>query len=330
LRDGTTGIEIGHLFLDGLLARSDVIAFGEYHDDLEGSRFESRIWENLTGPDLAGTRPATLAMEFFERDTQADLDLYLAGSLAEDEFVKRTRQGPGYAKAHRALIERAKATKRPVVAANAPRRLVTAYRKQEAPYAEWKASLPEADRAALPRDTQEIDDAYRTRFFDLMGAERGAKIFKAQSLWDDAMAETVADRRAAHPDERVLLIVGGFHVQGRLGTVKKLALRRPSDRIGLILMAYGEGPGLTLPADVRGQADLVLLVQKPPEPARTSSKAASPPLPAAPTVPASPSVPTAPATTAPAAPTDATPGNATPRKPRRVSREWLREHGYGC
>jgi uncharacterized iron-regulated protein len=282
LRDGEAGTEVGHLILDALLAGNDVIAFGEYHDNPEGSRFEGRIWERLTSPDLGGARPATLAMEFFERDTQADLDAYLAGALSEEEFVKRTRQGPGYAKAHRPLIERAKASKRPVIAANAPRRLVTAYRKQEAPYGEWKAALPEADRAALPRDTTIIEDAYRARFMEMMGAERGGKIFKAQSLWDDAMAEAVADRRAAHPDERVLLVVGGFHVQGRLGTLKKLLQRRPTERVGLIVMAYGEGPGLTLPADMLGQANLVLLVRKPPEP------------PAAPKAPASqPAVPTA-------------------------------------
>jgi len=266
LRDGRTGIEVGRIILDALLAGSDVIAFGEYHDDPAGSRFESRLWERLTSPDLAGARPATLAMEFLERDTQGDLDAYLAGTLTETEFVTRTRQGPGYPKAHRPLIERAKAIRRPVIAANAPRRLVTAYRKQEAPYAEWKAALPEADRAALPRNTTVIDDAYRANFVELMGAERGARIFKAQSLWDDAMAEAVADRRTAHPDERVLLVVGGFHVQGRLGTLTKYVERRPGDRVGLIVMGYGEGLDLALPADTRGQADLVLLVRKPPEP----------------------------------------------------------------
>ncbi len=286
LRDGTTGIEVGHLILDAVLAGNDVIAFGEYHDDPEGSRFESRIWERLTSPEFAGTRPATLAMEFFERDTQADLDAYLAGNLAEAEFVKRTRLGPGYPRAHRPLIEHAKAIHRPVIAANAPRRLVTAYRKQEAPYAEWKAALPEADRAALPQATTIIDDAYRARFMEMMGAERGARIFKAQSLWDDAMAEAVADRRTVHPDERVLLVVGGFHVQGRLGTVKKLLQRRPTERVGLIVMAYGEGPGLALPAEMRGQAGLVLLVAKPPEPpAAPKAPAPQPPVPTTVAVP---------------------------------------------
>lgn len=262
LRDAATGGVADWAAVERLVSASDVVAFGEYHDDPHGARFEERLWSLVaSAPDK---RPGTLAMEFLERDVQADLDAYLAGTLDEETFRKRARQGPGYAKAHRPLIEHAKARGRPVIAANAPRPLVTAYRKQEAPYAEWKAGLSPEQQAALPRETRVIEDAYRDKFMALMGAERGAKIFKAQSLWDDAMAEAVADRRAAFPQERVLLVVGGFHVQSRLGTLTKLAERRPSDRVGLIVMAHGADATLALPDDLRGQADFVLVVPRPP------------------------------------------------------------------
>jgi uncharacterized iron-regulated protein len=275
LRDGASGEPADWAAVQRVVSASDVVAFGEFHDDVEGARFEERLWRLVTAaPDA---RPGTLAMEFFERDVQPALDAYLAGSLDETEFAKRARQGPGYPKAHRPLVEHAKAAGRPVVAANAPRSLVTAYRKQEAPYAEWKAGLATEQQAALPRGTSVIEDAYREKFMALMGAERGARIFKAQSLWDDAMAEAVADRRAAHPSERVLLVVGAFHVQGRLGTLTKLAQRRPGDRVGLIVMAHADDAALSLPADLRGAADLVLVVPQPrAQPAPPSAPAAPP------------------------------------------------------
>jgi uncharacterized iron-regulated protein len=278
LRDGATGVPADWAAVERVVRGADVVAFGEFHDDAEGARFEERLWRLVTAaPDA---RPGTLAMEFFERDVQPALDAYLAGSLDEADFTRRARQGPGYAKAHRPLIEHAKAAGRPVVAANAPRPLVTAYRKQEAPYAEWKAGLAPEQQAALPRETSVIEDAYREKFMALMGAERGARIFKAQSLWDDAMAEAVADRRAAHPTERVLLVVGAFHVQGRLGTLTKLAQRRPGDRVGLIVMAHAEDPALSLPADLVGAADLVLVVPSPAAPSSASPAAPSqPPVP---------------------------------------------------
>lgn len=283
LRHGQSGREVPWSTVESLVQRSDVIFFGEYHDDRAGAEFERRLWEQLSTQRGRGARPATLAMEFIERDTQPVLDAYLAGTLPEAEFVKQARQGPGYAAAHRPLVEHAKAVGRPVIAANAPRPLVTAYRKQAAPYAEWLATLTDAQRGSLPRSTSTPDDAYKARFLGLMGGERGNAIFKAQALWDDAMAEAVADRRAAHPAERVLLVVGAFHVQGRLGTITKFRERRPGDRIAVIAMAYGEDEALRLPEDMRGEADLVLVVPKPPSrPAPAKHPPAVPKAPAAP------------------------------------------------
>ena len=263
LRDGTTGLAVGTDAFARLVAGADVIAFGEFHDDPEGAKAEAALWAALrAAPD---GRPGALALEFFERDTQQDLDAYLAGTLPEADLVKRARQGAAYPKTHRPLVEAAKEGRLPVIAANAPRKLVTAYRKQAEPYEAWKATLTGAERAALPRSTTAPEGPYRAKFLELMGAERGPAIFKAQALWDDAMAEAVADHRAAHPTARVLLVVGAFHVEGRLGTLEKYAARRPQDRVALVVMTQGDTPALDLPADARGQADLVLVVPKPPD-----------------------------------------------------------------
>jgi uncharacterized iron-regulated protein len=259
LRDGASGAPTTlRAFLDRA-EDADLVVFGEHHDDAVGSRHELEVLEGLA----EAKRPVALAMEFFERDQQADLDAYLAGKLPEAEFRERTARSKGYEKSHRPLVEWAKGHGVPVIAANAPRRLVTAYRKSALGYEEWKASLPEADRGLLPRTTEVLEDAYKERFLALMGPERGPRLFKAQALWDDAMAEAIADFRQAQPERRVMLVVGAFHARGRGGVVTKFLRRRPFDGVALLSMAHGRGHDLAVEPEDLGSADALLLV--PPE-----------------------------------------------------------------
>jgi uncharacterized iron-regulated protein len=259
---------------------ADFVAFGELHGHPVGAAMELKVLEGLA----AGARPAALAMEFFERDVQAALDDYLAGKTTEAEFLKVARQGPAYPATHRPLIEFAKAHHLAVIAANAPRRLVTDYRKSDKPYADYLAALSATDRGFLPAETTVATGPYLERFTKLMGADRGSKLIKAQSLWDDAMADAIASHRAAHPDSRVMLVVGGFHVAARLGTITKFSARRPGDRVALLSMTQAEPPALAFDADERGEGDLILTVAPfnpppPPKPAPAKTPAPTAPKP---------------------------------------------------
>lgn len=250
--------------LEAFLAASkdaDLVAFGELHGHPVGAAMELKVLEGMA----AGPRPVALAMEFLERDVQGAIDDYLAGRTTEAEFLKVARQGPAYAVTHRPLVEFAKARKFAVIAANAPRRLVTEYRKSEKSYADYVGTLTEADRGYLPAETTVATGPYLDRFTKLMGAERGPKLIKAQSLWDDAMADAIAAHRTAHPDARVMFVVGGFHVMGRLGTITKFKARRPDDRVAVLVMSQGTPPALEFDAEDRGEGDLILTV--PPQPA---------------------------------------------------------------
>ncbi len=217
---------------------ASVIAFGEFHSHPVGAAAELRM---LKAVHAAHPRMA-LAMEFFERDTQADLDAYLAGELDEPAFVKRTRQSADYAKGHRALIEYCKKHGIPVIAANAPRPLVSGYRKFEGDYAAYRLTLSETELSYVADETSTPDDAYRTRFYDVMGPERAPTFFRSQSLWDDTMAESIARFRDLHPDHKVLFVVGAFHVRGGLGALTKYRQRRPNDTVSLIVMDVAGKP----------------------------------------------------------------------------------------
>jgi len=251
--------------LDAFLAASkdaDLVAFGEMHGHPIGADMELKMLRGMA----AGTRPVALAMEFFERDVQVALDAYLAGTSTEAEFLKVARQGPAYPVTHRPLIEYAKEHHLAVIAANGPRRLVTDYRKSEKPYADYLAGLSAADRGFLPAETSLATGPYLEKFTKLMGGDRGAKLIKAQSLWDDSMADAIAMHRASHPDARVMLVVGGFHVSGHLGTITKFAMRRPNDRVVVLVMSQSEPPALAFDPDDKGEGDVILAVPPPPAP----------------------------------------------------------------
>jgi hypothetical protein len=107
-------------------------------------------------------------MEFFEGDTQAALDAYLWRRIEESAFREQTRQGRAYVLSHRPLIEMCRAGNIPVVAANAPRRLVRAYRKSGKDYDEFRAGLDAADQRWLPAMNTYLTGPYEERFLEMM------------------------------------------------------------------------------------------------------------------------------------------------------------------
>ncbi|PRQ01201.1 ChaN family lipoprotein [Enhygromyxa salina] len=244
--------------LDGFiasLADVDFVGFGELHHHSVGAQVQLAVLEGMAAQD----RPVALAMEFFEADQQATLDAYLAGSIDEPTFREQTGRDDNYEQLHRPLIEFAKRSGIPVIAANAPRELVTAYRESGATYADYLATLSEGEQALMPRTSVPPDDEFKARFMKTMG-ERGPAFYPAMALWNDAMAESSADFRDAHPEHRILLIVGVYHVAKHLGVITQYRARRPDDSVRVVTMTPVEGP-IVFDESNRGEGDLVLVVR---------------------------------------------------------------------
>ncbi len=118
------------------------------------------------------------------------------------------------------------------------------------------------------------------------------RMYLAQLLWDEAMSNAVVKVRDGSPSSRVMLIVGGFHVESDGGTAQKIAHQRPHDRIFTVAF-HGTTEGrFTFDPDDRGAGDVVIYgIQPPPEEKRPTMPPAQPG-----------AASTAPATTAPAGP----------------------------
>jgi hypothetical protein len=302
-------------------------------------------------------------MEFFEADTQAAVDAYLDGKVDESEFIEQTRQGRAYWVSHRPLVERSRAAGTPVLAANAPRRLVRAFRVSELDYDAFLETVKPEDRRWIPARSARLGGAYEERFFELMGghdsdpsvpddrlavtqpasmpATAGTdapstaptttqstpesqpapvetqptepetqpagpetqpaapesqpaapesqpaepesqpaepesqpakpapgssveRFYRSQLMWDDAMAESIANYRKRHPRESVMLIVGSFHVARDGGTVQKYRERRPRDRTLTVVFIGTQDGRFPLRDEDRDAGDVVIYGITPP------------------------------------------------------------------
>jgi uncharacterized iron-regulated protein len=308
--DGATGTPLTFAEVAARARAADVVLFGEEHNQAVCSQFQAQLFAAL----YAAGRPLALALEFIEADTQSSLDAYLNGRIAEADFRIQARQKPAYVLSHRPLVEFCKSKHIPVIAANAPRRLVRAYRLSDQLYADFRAAQPPEEQRWLPRRSELTYGDYFARFVEVMdgpvshtnaaeasGSQPAAgnpstsapgsprpedvsytirQIYRSQLLWDDAMAEAVADFRARHPARRVMLLVGRFHVEAAGALTEKLRERRPQDRLLRIIWRATDQTDLALAPDARGIGEVVVHGLRPPRADAAATPAQPPPPPA--------------------------------------------------
>jgi uncharacterized iron-regulated protein len=254
VRDGRTGehISVG-AFLDAI-AKADVVFLGEQHTDETTHRVELAVYEGLLSRRKG---KVVLALEMFERDTQPDLDEYLAGEIDEATFLERARPWSNYRTSYRPLIEKARVTGGPVVGSNFPaplRRRVA----MEGPSVleslddDAKHQAPTKFLPNSPAYWRRVDNAVRGHRA-MMGGSGGddERLYATQSLWDNAMGEACSDALDEHPGYIVLHVNGGFHSAYWDGTVRQLLLRKPDAEVVTVDITPVANPSV---AEVEGAA----------------------------------------------------------------------------
>jgi uncharacterized iron-regulated protein len=223
------------------LARADVVLVGEQHDDPNTHRLEAAILQGLRRRGAT----ATLSLEMFERDAQAQLDAYLNGTLAEDSFLAQSRPWPRYTTDYKPLVEFAKEQRWSVVAANVPRRHASAVAKSGLSAID---SLPPDERSQVARDLQCPLDTYFKRFADTMNShpvpgsekqsaeERAAtteRYYFAQCVKDETMAESIASA-AQNARGPIVHYNGAFHTDFGTGVAERVRRRLPGKRVVIV------------------------------------------------------------------------------------------------
>lgn len=245
------------------MAETDAIFLGEQHDDAVGHAIEAELFRRAV-EKYSQQRTVALSLEMFERDVQTIVDEYLAGLITEQHFLASSRPWGNYKTDYRPLVELAKEKRLNVVAANAPRRYVNMVSRGgrdtlnglSKQAREWLPPLPFPEPSAAYRDKF---NALMANSGDPMAANRNPNLVYSQALWDAAMGNAVANYLKANKGALVVHLNGGFHTEGRLGTIEQLMNYRPKTRALVVTMQYVDDITKFDPAKQKGIGDFVVL-----------------------------------------------------------------------
>ncbi len=260
---------------------AEVVFIGEIHDHRAAHLVEQAVVEDA----LASFPGTAVSMEMLERNEQPIVDAYLRGEIDLVTFVERTGSANWAGKPkegtpagqgtwedfYQPMIDAAKERGAMVIAANAPRDYV---RKARTEGYDALLALPPEERALFDVPVVIEGGAYRERFNAVMTGdgqdaddtghgERLDSTFRAQQLWDSTMAHSIAAALDAPRDRRatkVIHIIGGFHVDGRAGTVTQLLKIRPNTRVLTIQIEPVDARQLR--DEDRDRADLIVYAKR--------------------------------------------------------------------
>ena len=215
------------------LKTDDVIYLAENHNSLEDHQAQLEIIQHLYGqnPDIA------IAMEMFQRPFQPILDRYLAGEINETELRQQTEYDTrwGYDWEYYAPIIRfAKTHQIYLLAINTPTEIT---RKVAAG---GLVSLSGDDFRYIPpvaeikTDNQQYRAAMQQIFNQHAAQKHGNSdgfnnFFAAQVLWDETMADAIANFKKTNPQSQIIVLVGEGHVNYNYGIPDRVIRRIPDN-----------------------------------------------------------------------------------------------------
>jgi uncharacterized iron-regulated protein len=217
------------------LAQADVVYLGETHDRPGDHQAQLEIIQGLHS-----LRPTLMiGMEMFQRPYQSVLDRYLKGALTETELQEQSQYAKrwGYNWDFYAPILRfAQANQMPVIALNTPTEITRKTART------GLGSLTLAERRFIPPLSAIVvgPEAYRERlqktYINSHSHHRQGvstdveRFFEAQVLWDETMAERIAQTLQQKPKALVVVLVGQGHILYGDGIPARVARRMQGSR----------------------------------------------------------------------------------------------------
>lgn len=204
------------------LKNTDVLVFGEEHNDSTGHLIEAEILKKMT---LAYPHTA-LSMEMFSTDVQPVINEYLSGLISEKNFIKEARAWNNYSD-YKPLIEFAKTNKSEVIGANTATRYSNAVTFSGLQILNQFPAGSKSFLPPLPVDT--ASGRYDEKFKETLGGHSmgNMKIFQTQNLWDASMAWSVAKFAKANPGRKIMQVNGRFHSDEKIGMIAQLKKYAP-------------------------------------------------------------------------------------------------------
>ena len=207
-------------------AKSEVVLFGEYHNNAVSHWLELELTK-----DLADKGKVVLGAEMLEADNQRQLDSYLNGEITQKQLDSTARLWPNYKTDYKPLVDYAKEKQLSFIATNIPRRYASIVSKKgfeglddlTAEEKSWIAPLPIAYDSNLPGYLE---------MMKMMGDHTSPNMPKAQAIKDATMAYFILKNRQA--DSVFLHYNGTYHSDNFEGISWYLKKAQPELKITTI------------------------------------------------------------------------------------------------
>lgn len=197
--------------LHAALSTAELVCVAEEHSNPHHHYAQLEVLQGLASRTPARGLELGLGLEMFRFPDQPSLDAYSSDAITETQLLDQTQfdrnWGHDYA-LYRPLVEFGQQRGLDLVALNAP--------------VELTRSVARDGLAALPKDLAELvpeldlDDAEHRKLFDenMVGHPdtegRADRLYAAQVIWDETMAERAARWIAARRPARQLMVVAGM------------------------------------------------------------------------------------------------------------------------
>jgi uncharacterized iron-regulated protein len=226
------------------LAKANVVYLGENHDSLADHQAQLEIITALyqQNPQIA------IALEMFQRPFQPVLERYLAGEINETQLREQTEYDRRWGfdwEYYAPILRFALARQIPLIAVNTPTEITRQVAR------DGLDSLEEDDFRYIPPLAEiKIDDpdyrqmlraSYDNHARDGHGNSDGfANFFAAQVLWDETMAEAIAQFYQANPDYQIVVLAGEGHIIYGYGIPNRVARRISQKSFRQLSVLLGE------------------------------------------------------------------------------------------
>jgi len=253
-RDGVAVLDLGTLTsIDAMVSKfadHRLIYIGEVHD-----RYDHHLNQLAIIRGLHQRRPQlTIGLEFFQQPYQSYLDQFVAGAIDEAEMLRNTQYFDRWRfdyRLYQPILRYARQHRLPLIALNVPAELSSKVGRQ------GLESLSEDEKAYIREGVDRLQAGYGERLravFELhpaMAKREFETFLEAQLLWDEGMAQRVADVLREQPQRYMVVLAGNGHLEGGTGIPNRVQ-RRLRTTSAIVL----NGPHLDLRP---GLADFVLL-----------------------------------------------------------------------
>lgn len=213
------------------LSRVRVVYIGETHTNQSHHDIQLRVIKELFKKHSG----LSVGMEMFDRSYQPILDLWAAGKLDQDTFLKKAHWYANWRfdfDLYRGILDFIKAQQIALVGLNIPFHIPPRIAVGGI------ENLSDADRAYVPAEINTSDTAHRAYLKEVFshhrirGREDFENFYMTQCVWEEVMAESVALNMKEHP---MVVLAGNGHIVQKFG-IPNRAFRRTGDAFRTVLL----------------------------------------------------------------------------------------------